>query len=199
MLNEDYTLYSNNVKIFRGATVNLKPISTNTTARKINGKYKDTVLGENTVVYPGAVIYAGTKIGKNCLICSNTVIREGCTIGDNCIIANGVTLNYDVSIGNRVKIMDNTHITGGMVIGSDVFISCLVATSNDNTMGKHKGTVCKPPWICNRAVIGAGANILPGVIIEHDAIVAAGAVVTKNVRKGAKVFGIPAEERIWRG
>ena len=199
MLNEDYTLMPNGAKIFRGATVNLKPVATNTTARKVQRKYKDTTIGENTVVYPGAVIYADVKIGRNCLICSNTVIREGCTIGNNCIIANGVTINYGAWIGNNVKIMDNTHITGGMVIERNAFISCLVATSNDNSMGRHKGTVCNSPYIRQGAVIGAGANILPGVIIGENSTVAAGAVVTHNVPESARVFGIPARERKWGG
>ena len=192
MLNKDYSLLPNGAKIFRGAAVNIAPISTNTTARKIDTELKDTVIGENTVVYPGAVIYAGVVIGKNCLICSNSVIREGCVIGDNCIIANGVTLNYNVKIGHRTKIMDNTHITGNMVIGHDVFISALVITTNDNTMGRHEKTVCDPPMICNKAVIGAGANILPGITIGENATVAAGAVVTKNVYAGTRVMGIPA-------
>ena len=196
MLNEDYTLMPNGAKIFRGATVNLKPVATNTTAREIQREYKDTTIGENTVVYPGAVIYADVMIGRNCLICSNTVIREGCTIGNNCIIANGVTLNYDAWIGNNVKIMDNTHITGGMVIENNAFVSCLVATSNDNSMGRHNGTACDPPIICEKAVIGAGANILPGVVIGRNSTVAAGSVVTKDVKENALVLGVPARERI---
>lgn len=195
MLNKDYVLLPNGAKIFRGATINLVPIPTGTTARRIEGNYEDAIIGENTVVYPGAVIYAGAKIGKNCLICNNSLIREGCVIGDNCLIASCVTLNYNVQMGNRVKVMNNTNITGGMIIGNDVFISCLVATTNDNTMGRHKGTICTPPRIHSKAVIGAGANILPGVIIGHGATIAAGAVVTHNVRKGARVFGIPARER----
>jgi len=195
MLNRNYKLLSNGAKIFEGATINLVPVQTGTTKRKISTNYQDTVIGENTVVYPGAVIYAGVVIGRNCLICSNSVIREGCVIGDDCIIANGVTINYNAKIGHRTKIMDNTHITGGMVVGQDVFISTLVATTNDNTLGKSEKAVCKPPIICNRAAIGAGANLLPGVIIGADAIVAAGAVVTKDVREGAIVFGIPAREK----
>ena len=199
MLNEDFSLLPNGAKIFRGATINLKPIAVKTTARRIQKEYKDTVIGENTVVYPGAVIYAGVEIGKNCLICSNTVIREGCLIGDNCLIANGVTLNYNVTIRDNVKIMDNSHITGGMFIGHNVFISCLVATSNDNSMGNHKKHAINPPMILQRARIGAGANILPGVVIGRNSIVAAGAVVTKYVKENTIVFGIPARERIWRG
>lgn len=191
MLN--YSLLSNGAKIFRGATINLVPISTGTTARRIDTEYKETVIGEDTVVYPGAVIYANVTIGRNCLICSNAVIREGCVIGNNCIIANGVTLNYNVTIGHRVKIMDNTHITGDMVIGHDTFISCLVATTNDNSPS-GKG-VSNPPIVGNNVFIGAHATLLPGVRIFRDSKIASGAVVTHNVKEGTTVFGIPARER----
>jgi len=67
-----------------------------------------------------------------------------------------------LKIGNRVKVMDNSHLTGGMIIEDDVFISICVSTSNDNTIGRHtSGYVCNPPKIRSGARIGAGANILP--------------------------------------
>ena len=193
MLNEDFSMLPNGAKIFRGAVINLKPIATNTTARKIPKEFVDTEIGENTIIYPNAVVYANVKIGKNCLICSGVVIREGCTIGDNCLIANNVTINYNAWVGDNVKIMDNSHITGGIYIGNNVFISCLVATSNDNSMGNRKGESCRPPMIFPHAKIGAGANILPGVIIKQNSIVAAGAVVTHDVPPNVTVMGIPAK------
>ena len=101
-------------------------------------------------------------------------------------------INTNVTIGNNVKVMDNTHLTGGLIIEDNVFISTLVATSNDNTMGNRNGNPCTPPYIRRGAKIGAGANILPGVIIGKNAIVAAGAVVTKHVPMNKTVMGIPA-------
>ena len=74
-------------------------------------------------------IFIGTLIGDG------ASIREQCRIGDNCIVSRLVTINYNAKIGNRTKIMDNTHITGNMEIGDDVFIS-VVATTNDNNIGR---------------------------------------------------------------
>lgn len=194
MLNKSYDILPNGAKIFRGAVISLVTIPLNSTVRReVKKDLKDTVIGENTVVYPGAVIYAGVEIGKNCLIGCNVVIRDGCKIGDNVLLANNTTLNYDVTIGNRVKVMDNTHITGGMILEDDVFISICVTTSNDNTMGKHEGKYrCNPPIIRQGAVIGAGANILPSIVIGKNARVAAGAVVTHDVPPNTTVMGIPA-------
>lgn len=187
-------------KIHETAVINLTPETVDIVKRKVKNNLKDVEIGDGTIVYPFAVIYKNVKIGKNCMICSNVVIRDGCRIGDNVLLANNVTLNYNVKIGNRVKVMDNSHLTGGMIIEDGAFISICVSTSNDNTFGrKSKHYMCNPSIIRQGVSIGAGANILPGVVIGKNAVVAAGAVVTKNVRKGAKVFGIPAEERIWRG
>jgi len=188
-----HTKLGKNVRIFENTIVGFQPIPMKVTKRKIQKILAETEIGDNTIIYPNTVIYAGVKIGKNCLICSNVVIREGAKIGNNCIIANGVTLNYNVTIGNGVKVMDNTHLTGNIVIEDDVFISTLVATTNDNTMGKNEGNVeYKAPIICKGARIGANATILPDVIIGEYAVVASGAVVTKTVPPYTKVKGIPA-------
>ena len=154
------------------------------------------IFGKGTVILKGTDIHKSVIIGKNCKICSNVVIREGCTIGDNVLIASGVTINTNAKIGNNVKIMDNSHITGGMVIEDNVFISCLVATTNDNTMGNRQGRPCIAPYVVTGAKIGAGAILLPGVHIGENAVVAAGAVVTKSVPKNTVVMGIPARKVI---
>ena len=91
--------------------------------------------------------------------------------------------------------MDNTHITGNMKIGNHVFISVLVSTTNDNTMGReeyNEDHVCGPT-IKDNVTVGAAANILPGIIIGNNAIVGASALVTKNVPDNKVVMGIPAK------
>ena len=102
-------------------------------------------------------------------------------------------MNYNTEIGDFTKVMDNAHITGNMVIGNHVFISVLVATTNDNTMGKAaydenmRGAVIK-----DYATVGAAANILPGVTIGESAVVGASALVTKDVPERKVVMGVPA-------
>ena len=81
-----------------------------------------------------------------------------------------------------------------MQIGSHVFISALVATTNDNYLGQkgYDEAFVKGPIIEDNVGIGAGANILPGVRIGTGSIVAAGAVVTKDIPPKKLVMGIPA-------
>ncbi len=81
-----------------------------------------------------------------------------------------------------------------MQIGSHVFISLLVSTTNDNNLGSkgYDEALVKGPIIEDYVGIGAGAIILPGVRIGKGAIVAAGAVVTKDVSPNKLVVGVPA-------
>ena len=169
------------------------PTSPGITSRKIKTTFPRLIIGKDSVLCPGVVLYAGSEIGKNNLLGDFCSIREECRTGDRCIISRNVSVNYNTVIGNNTKIMDNTHITGNMRIGNNVFISVLVATTNDNTMGREayaeehvKGAVIE-----DNVTIGAAANILPGVVIGGNAIVGASALISKDVPRNKVVMGIP--------
>lgn len=152
------------------------------------------VIGANSILCPGVVLYAGSRIGHNNLLGDFCSIREECTIGNNCIISRNVSVNYNTVIGNDTKIMDNSHITGNMKIGNHVFISVLVATTNDNTMGRQEYAEdhVQGAVIGDYVTIGAAANILPGVNIGENAIIGASALVTKDVPGNKVAMGVPA-------
>lgn len=166
-----------------------------TTSRELKPEYPKLVIGENCVLCPGVVLYTGSTVGNNNLLGDFCSIREECKIGNNCLISRNVSVNYNTSIGNNTKILDNSHITGNMTIGNHVFISTLVATTNDNTMGRseYDEAHVRGPVIGDYATIGAAANILPGINIGKNAMVGAGALVTKNVPENKVVMGVPAK------
>lgn len=170
------------------------PTTPGITSRKPKSSYGPLVIGDNTILCPGVVLYAGSKIGRRNLLGDFCSIREECETGDNCILSRNVTVNYNTIIGHDTKIMDNSHITGNMKIGNHVFISVLVATTNDNAMGRegYKEEQVQGARIEDYVTVGAGANILPGIHIGMNAIVGAGALVTKNVPGNKVVMGIPA-------
>ena len=194
------TVMGHNVTIFPGAVLGRPPVSTNAQARKADEtSLVPLTIGDNCVIGASAVLYRGTTIGNDCLIGDTACIREGVSIGDSCIIAMGVTINYNTTIGSRVKVMDNTHLTGNMTIEEDVFISALVTTSNDNSLGRETAQDVPAelrrragPIIRRHAMIGQGAGILPGIEIGENAIVGANSVVTRSVPKHVLALGSPA-------
>lgn len=189
------TIINAGTEIYDHCVLGKLPTSPGNTSRKLKTQYNPLVVGENCILCPGVVLYAGTKLGSENLLGDYCSIREDCIIGDNCIISRNVSVNYNTEIGNDTKIMDNTHITGNMKIGNHVFISVLVATTNDNTMGREE---YDPHHVYGATIedyvtIGAAANILPHVTIGENSIVGAGAVVTRDVPANKIVMGIPAK------
>ena len=180
------------VEVFPGAVLGREPRGAGATARQPSFE-RSLQIGDDSSIGPHAIIYYDVKIGKNCLIGDGASIREDSVIGDRCLIGRYVTINYSSRIGNRTKIMDLSHITGKTQIGDDVFISVLVATTNDNALGAdgYNDEQIRGPWIADHAMIGCGAKLLPGVEVGRNAIVGAGTVVTRDVPGGKVVMGIP--------
>ena len=194
------TIIGKNVTVFPGAVLGRPPISTKAQTRQADKVVlPPLVIGDNCVIGANAVIYRGTTIGSNCLIGDAAGIREQVRIGDSCIIAMGVTINYNTILGSRVKVMDNTHLTGNMIIEDDVFVSTLVTTTNDNSMGREAmlGVPLdlrkrQGPIIRRHVTIGQGACILPGIEIGENTIVGANSVVTKPLPARVLALGVPA-------
>jgi len=182
------------VEIFEGAVIGKPPANLKTFARKVPQDLKPTKISKGCIISPHAIIYTDVEIGEETFVGDHASIREQCRIGKRCIIGRNVTINYNTRIGDYTKIMDGTHLTGNMVIGSNVFISALVSTTNDNTFGLmgYDDKLIRGPVIEDHVKIGAGAKILPAIRIGFGSIVAAGAVVTKDVPPMKLVMGIPA-------
>ena len=84
-------------------------------AKPIRSSAEQPVIGEGSVVYPGALLENGTKIGKNCTIMSGVYVGAETLIGDN------VTLYPNVCIYRDCIVGDSVTIHAGTVIGSDGF------------------------------------------------------------------------------
>lgn len=182
------------VEIFAGAIIGREPKGAGATSRPIEFS-KGISIGSGCSIGPHAIIYHDVEIGSRTLIGDGASIREQCRVGNECIISRYVTINYNTIVGDRVKVMDLTHLTGNMTIADDAFVSCLVATANDNRVRNGYGDHVTGPSIGREALVGAGATVLPGIEIGENAIVAAGSVVTRKVEAGATVFGMPASPR----
>lgn len=133
-------------------------------------------IGVGTRIWQFSVVLPKAKIGQDCNICSH------------CLIEN------DVVIGDRVTVKSGVQLWDGLRVSDDVFIGPNVSFANDR-FPRSKKTPEKflQTMVEAGASIGAGAAILPGITIGRNAMVAAGAVVTRSVPPNAIVVGNPAK------
>ena len=146
-------------------------------------------------------ISVGVKIGKDAVI-HEFVNLYGCEIGDNTKIGTFVEIQKNAKIGRNCKISSHTFICEGVTIEDNVFIGHNVTFINDKhprsvnedgTMQSESNWEVIETFVKKGASIGSSSTILCGVTIGENAIVGAGAVVTKNVPPNSIVAGVPAK------
>jgi acetyltransferase-like isoleucine patch superfamily enzyme len=126
----------------------------------------------------------------------------GCEIGDETKIGAFVEIQKNALVGKRCKISSHTFICEGVTIEDNVFIGHGVMFINDlypRATTATGGLQTEADWHVERtlvkkgASIGSGATILANLCIGENAIVGAGAVVTKDVPANTVVAGNPAK------
>jgi acetyltransferase-like isoleucine patch superfamily enzyme len=108
-----------------------------------------------------------TDFGKSIRVGRNVFIHHACEFMDR----GGITIEDDVLVGPKVNLITISHPL-------------------DPTT--RRSTCCAPIVIKNGAWLGAAATVLPGATIGKNAVVAAGAVATRDVADNAAVGGVPA-------
>jgi UDP-2-acetamido-3-amino-2,3-dideoxy-glucuronate N-acetyltransferase len=138
-------------------------------------------------VHPDAEIGTGTKVWNW------TKIREKTRIGANCSIGQGVYIDFDVIIGDGCKIQNGVSLYHGMTIGDRVFIGPNATFTNDRfPRAESAEWEVVTTVIEDGASIGANATVRCGVKLGTYCMVAAGAVVTRDVPPFGLVAGTPA-------
>lgn len=145
------------------------------------------------------IIAPDVKLGKDVKI-FHFVNLYGCTIGDESKIGTFVEIQKGAVIGARCKISSHTFICEGVTIEDEVFVGHNVTFINDKipratsdgSMQTDDDWECVPTLVKKGASIGSSVTIMCGVTIGENAVVGAGAVVTKDVPEGATVAGVPA-------
>lgn len=153
---------------------------------------KGIILSNNFYSHPQALIET-KNIGKGTKVWAFAHILPKAVLGEDCNICDHTFIENDVIIGDRVTVKCGVQIWDGAIIEDDVFIGPNVTFTNDRfPRSKQYPEQFSKIIIKKGASIGANATLLPGITIGHDAMVGAGAVVTKDVPPNAIVVGNPA-------
>lgn len=159
------------------------------------------MIEQAAMLHPSAEVASSARVGKGTSIWHRARVREGAVIGDHCILGTGTYVDCDVVIGNKVKIQNHALLYRGAKLEDGVFIGPRACLTNDRhprainpggTLKTEEDWTVGPIRICYGASIGASAVVLPGVTIGRFAMVAAGAVVSRDVPDYGLVMGVPA-------
>lgn len=145
---------------------------------------------ESSYVDDGVEIGEGTKIWYFCHVQKGAKIGKKCSFGQNVNVANNVV------IGDNVKIQNNVSVYEGVTLEDGVFCGPSCVFTNDLTpRAKYpKGSENFVKTLVKEgASIGANATVVCGHTVGKCSMVAAGAVVTKDVPDYTLVAGVPAK------
>lgn len=149
----------------------------------------DYFVHESSYVDENVTIGEGTKIWHFCHIQSGAHIGKNCSLGQNVNVSNQVRIGDDVKIQNNVSIYEGVELEDGVFCGP----SCVFTNDLTPRARYPKGHEnFKKTLVQEGASIGANATIVCGHTIGKYAMIAAGAVVTKDVPDYALVMGSPA-------
>jgi len=143
---------------------------------------EDVVIGDNTKIWHFSHVLKGARIGKNCSLGQNV------NIGNNVVIGDGCKLQNNVSVYEGVELENHVFCGPSMVFTNDMTPRAKYPKGHDG----YKKTMLK-----EGSTIGANATIVCGHTIGKWAMIAAGAVVTKDVPDYALMIGTPAKQVDW--
>jgi acetyltransferase-like isoleucine patch superfamily enzyme len=148
-----------------------------------------------------AIIEDGVTIGPNSKIWEFSKVRTGAIIGSGVTIGMGVYVGPGVVIGRNCKIQNYALIYDPAELGDGVFIGPGAILTNDkkpSAVSSDGGVKGPQDWIASKVTIedgvslGAGSICVAPVVVGAHAMVAAGAVVTRDVAPHSLVVGVPA-------
>jgi acetyltransferase-like isoleucine patch superfamily enzyme len=162
----------------------------------------------NSRIMPTAQVDESAEIGAGTTVWELAQIREKARLGENCVIGRGAYVGSGVQIGDNVKLQNYALVYEPAVLGDGVFVGPAVVLTNDRNPrsvdpdGRQKRS---GDWeavgvtVAEGASLGARSVCVAPVRIGRWAMVAAGAVVTRDVPDFALVVGVPARRVGWVG
>ena len=150
-------------------------------------------------IHPSSIVDDNVEIGEGTKIWHFSHIQSGAKIGKNCSLGQNVNVGNNVKIGNDVRIQNNVSIYEGVELQdyvfcgpSCVFTNVLTPRAKYPVHKQYLKTVVE-----EGASIGANATVVCGHKIGKNALIAAGAVVTSDVKPHSLMLGVPAKQKGW--
>ncbi|GGK79538.1 acetylglucosamine-1-phosphate uridylyltransferase [Sphaerisporangium melleum] len=159
-------------------------------------------------IAPTADVDPTAKIGAGTVVWHLAQVREDALLGEQCILGRGAYVGPGVRIGDRVKLQNYALVYEPAVLEDGVFIGPAAVLTNDvyprstdvgGALKRDGDWSAEGVVVRENASVGARAVILAGRTIGRYALVAAGAVVTRDVPDFALVAGNPARRAGWVG
>lgn len=154
---------------------------------------KNYFVHESSYVDDGVQVGDGTKIWHFCHV------QHGAVLGRNCSLGQNVNIGPNVHVGNGVRIQNNVSVYEGVVLEDNVFCGPSCVFTNVTTPRAHfpvHGEYALTR-VKEGASLGANSTVVCGHTVGRSALVAAGAVVTKDVPDYALMAGVPARRIGW--
>ena len=154
----------------------------------------------NFFVHESSYVDEGVQIGEGTRIWHFCHIQKGAVLGKNCSLGQNVNISNHVIIGDGCKIQNNVSVYEGVELQDYVFCGPSCVFTNDLTpRAKYpKGPAgYKKTLLKTGSSVGANATIVCGNTIGRWAMIASGAVVTKDVKDHALMAGVPARQMGW--
>lgn len=158
------------------------------------GEGSPPVIGRNSTVRSGAIIYPDVMIGDRFTTGHNVLIREETTIGDDVVVGTNTVIDGASTVGSNVSMQTGVYVPRETTIGDNVFLGPHAVLTND-PYPIRKQVDLVGPILEDGVSVGANATLLPGVAIGEGSFVAAGAVVTEDVPPNTLAVGTPAVHR----
>lgn len=149
------------------------------------------VVGNDSTIRSGTIIYADCKMGKNFQTGHRAVIRERSIFGDNCSFGTLSQSDGDIKIGDNCRFHNNVFIATYTTCEDNVHFYPMSCTTDSLHPPCQKGR--EGPYFEANVIVGARVLVLPRVRVSTGAVVAGGSVVTHNVPPNMVVAGSPAK------
>ena len=150
-------------------------------------------------VHESAYVDEGCEIGAGSKIWHFVHVLPGTVVGENCVLGQNVMAGPNVTIGDGCKVQNNVALYKGVTLERDVFCGPSCVFTNVLTPRAHvkRKNEFVETLVKRGATIGANATIVCGHTLGQYCMIAAGAVVTRNVPDYALMAGIPAKRIGW--